>query len=145
MLFCRLFFYCYGDHRDLHVLTHSFPTLRSSGLEVAFLSVRRLAQVAGVNPSAVIRLAQAAGFDSFDAFRRIFQAALQARKVRYRVRAEALQRDARRGQGGEQGTFQAVARSAIANIEAFFQPETAASLERIAKGDRKSTRLNSSH
>src|SRR3546814_17094483 len=25
-----LFFYCSGDHRDLHVLTHSFPTLRSS-------------------------------------------------------------------------------------------------------------------
>lgn len=102
--------------------------------EVAFLSVRRLAQVAGVNPSAVIRLAQAAGFDSFDAFRRVFQAALQARKVRYRVRAEALQRDARQGQGGEQSTFQTVARSAIANIEAFFQPETAAALERIAKG-----------
>src|SRR3546814_12878950 len=26
------FFYCYGDHRDLHVLTHSFPTRRSSDL-----------------------------------------------------------------------------------------------------------------
>src|SRR3546814_7711337 len=26
------FFSCYGDHRDLHVLTHSFPTLRSSDL-----------------------------------------------------------------------------------------------------------------
>src|SRR3546814_7956312 len=25
-------FYCYGDHRDLHVLTHSFPTRRSSDL-----------------------------------------------------------------------------------------------------------------
>src|SRR3546814_6066900 len=24
------FFYGYGDHRDLHVLTHSFPTRRSS-------------------------------------------------------------------------------------------------------------------
>src|SRR3546814_8299544 len=24
------FFYCYGHHRDLHVLTHSFPTRRSS-------------------------------------------------------------------------------------------------------------------
>src|SRR3546814_12282534 len=23
---------CYGDHRDLHLLTHSFPTLRSSDL-----------------------------------------------------------------------------------------------------------------
>src|SRR3546814_8445835 len=26
------FFYGYGDHRDLHVLTHSFPTRRSSDL-----------------------------------------------------------------------------------------------------------------
>src|SRR3546814_2948925 len=25
-------FECYGDHRDLHVLTHSFPTRRSSDL-----------------------------------------------------------------------------------------------------------------
>src|SRR3546814_21123992 len=29
MFFC---FYCYGDHRYLHVLTHSFPTRRSSDL-----------------------------------------------------------------------------------------------------------------
>src|SRR3546814_2151057 len=28
------FFYRYGDHRDLHVLTHSFPTRRSSDLIV---------------------------------------------------------------------------------------------------------------
>src|SRR3546814_12187808 len=28
------FFEGYGDHRDLHVLTHSFPTRRSSDLEV---------------------------------------------------------------------------------------------------------------
>src|SRR3546814_21048549 len=27
-----LFFELYGDHRDLHVLTHSFPTRRSSDL-----------------------------------------------------------------------------------------------------------------
>src|SRR3546814_21003809 len=26
-------FECYGDHRDLHVLTHSFPTRRSSDLD----------------------------------------------------------------------------------------------------------------
>src|SRR3546814_16381680 len=29
-VFCE----CYGDHRDLHVLTHSFPTRRSSDLLV---------------------------------------------------------------------------------------------------------------
>src|SRR3546814_11855608 len=34
-LLCVVFlflFYGYGDHRDLHVLTHSFPTRRSSDL-----------------------------------------------------------------------------------------------------------------
>src|SRR3546814_9790820 len=32
MLFLLFFFYGYGDHRDLHVLTHSVPTRRSSDL-----------------------------------------------------------------------------------------------------------------
>src|SRR3546814_20245895 len=37
-VFWFIFFYMfvfkgYGDHRDLHVLTHSFPTRRSSDLE----------------------------------------------------------------------------------------------------------------
>src|SRR3546814_8452922 len=32
MLLLCFFFYGYGDHRDLHVLTHSFPTRRSSDL-----------------------------------------------------------------------------------------------------------------
>src|SRR3546814_2429425 len=30
-----LFFYCYGDHRDLHGLTHAFPTRRSSDRKAA--------------------------------------------------------------------------------------------------------------
>src|SRR3546814_6181170 len=38
--FLVFFFECYGDHRDLHVLTHSFPTRRSSDL-VRLLSVKR--------------------------------------------------------------------------------------------------------
>src|SRR3546814_12701820 len=36
MCYCSFFFlYLYGDHRDLHVLTHSFPTRRSSDLTIA--------------------------------------------------------------------------------------------------------------
>src|SRR3546814_506862 len=31
-VYCFFFFYCFGAHRDLHVLTHSFPTRRSSDL-----------------------------------------------------------------------------------------------------------------
>src|SRR3546814_6704588 len=34
-------FKLYGDHRDLHVLTHSFPTRRSSDLAREELPVRR--------------------------------------------------------------------------------------------------------
>src|SRR3546814_728480 len=32
MLCLMFFFQCYGDHRDLHLLAHSFPTRRSSDL-----------------------------------------------------------------------------------------------------------------
>src|SRR3546814_16701613 len=37
MIYCIIFFfYSYGDHRDLPVLTHSFPPRRSSDLEALF-------------------------------------------------------------------------------------------------------------
>src|SRR3546814_14782239 len=54
---CYLFFFDgYGDHRDLHVLTHSFPTRRSSDLVNAFLNNDVLAAAdpylePGVDPS----------------------------------------------------------------------------------------------
>src|SRR3546814_8728095 len=35
MFIVLFFFYWSGDHRDLHVLTHSFPTRRSSDLDLA--------------------------------------------------------------------------------------------------------------
>src|SRR3546814_19848175 len=38
------FFYGYGDHRDLHVLTHSFPTRRSSDLNFLSIGVFTLAR-----------------------------------------------------------------------------------------------------
>src|SRR3546814_15563251 len=36
-LYILFLFYCYGDHRNLHVLTHSFPTRGSSDLAVLAL------------------------------------------------------------------------------------------------------------
>src|SRR3546814_18884449 len=41
-LLFSLFFLCYGDHRDLHVLTHSFPTRRSSDLRESMSPVDEL-------------------------------------------------------------------------------------------------------
>src|SRR3546814_20391995 len=40
------FFYLYGDHRDLHVLTPSFPTLRSSDLRLQQLGDSQRLRVA---------------------------------------------------------------------------------------------------
>src|SRR3546814_20470262 len=50
MLLVLIFFFFerYGDHRDLHVLTHSCPTRRSSDLDVA--------RAAGVSPKTVSRV-----------------------------------------------------------------------------------------
>src|SRR3546814_255119 len=39
------FFVCYGDHRDLHVLTHSFPTRRSSDLLTLYFHDPKFIQV----------------------------------------------------------------------------------------------------
>src|SRR3546814_961705 len=57
-----IFFYCYGDHRDLHVLTHSFPTRRSADLfdgragfealdayGMALVTLDEKAEAAGIN------------------------------------------------------------------------------------------------
>src|SRR3546814_8419262 len=41
LVFCHFFFEGYGDHRDLHVLTHSFPTRRSSDLRARVRCARR--------------------------------------------------------------------------------------------------------
>src|SRR3546814_11680114 len=45
------FFYCYDYHRDLHVLTHSFPTRRSSDLErTPAAATRRLCRQVSLPP-----------------------------------------------------------------------------------------------
>src|SRR3546814_9320857 len=49
------FFECYGDHRDLHVLTHSFPTLRSSDLRHA-AQLRSIRKRDGVVPVSLRKL-----------------------------------------------------------------------------------------
>src|SRR3546814_21163685 len=45
MVFFVFFFECYGDHRELHVLTHSFPTRRSSDLLCLFWEFYRFEEV----------------------------------------------------------------------------------------------------
>src|SRR3546814_11598944 len=44
------FFSCYGDHRYLHVLTHSFPTRRSSDRKAAGMHAIRV----GLGPTPML-------------------------------------------------------------------------------------------
>src|SRR3546814_6644751 len=50
-------FYCYGDHRVLHVLTHSFPTRRSSDLGNTALNAKVLRLILALVPLGAFVLA----------------------------------------------------------------------------------------
>src|SRR3546814_12417947 len=52
-------FYGYGDHRDLHVLTHSFPTRRSSDLGSSRARRERIVSAAISTPLPPIAAANA--------------------------------------------------------------------------------------
>src|SRR3546814_20630811 len=112
------FFKGYVAHRDLHVLTHSSPTRRSSDLlEKAQLDERRRQRLAG--PGAI---SQQEMSDAQTATR-VAQAAVSQARSRIAA-AEA----ARTAAGGARRANQAL-----------FDDAT------IETKDRKSTRLNSSH
>src|SRR3546814_17794225 len=72
------FFECYGEHRDLHALTHSVPTRRSSDLEAAS---RRGASFVAVNCGAIPR--ELLESELFGHEKGAFTGALQTRKGRF--------------------------------------------------------------
>lgn len=84
--------------RDLaRISTEGTPTLARFAVwvqdhhaEVAFNSIRGLADIAGVNSNTVIRLAKELGYDGYDAFRADIQAAFRSRTIGYAARAQAL-------------------------------------------------------
>src|SRR6059036_828578 len=68
-LFFLFFFYCYGHHRDLHNLRHSFPTRRSSDLLLSPRNQRTWTTRASlskqaVQPASCFRLASSFGNNS---------------------------------------------------------------------------------
>ena len=85
--------------------------------EVAFSSIRGLADQAGVNSNTVIRLAKELGYDGYDSFRADIQAAFRSRTIGYGARAQALQnRD-----GSD--IFSELIAANRANAAAIFSPE----------------------
>ena len=98
--------------------------------DVAFKSVRQLAKAADVHPSTIVRLAQVAGFATFDPFRAVFQKGVQVTEVRLDERAAALQKDGRWGEGSD--AFVEIGKATMRNLTSLFQPDTHKVVQRIA-------------
>ena len=105
-------------------ITEAYPTLpnRLQGIarfaldnpdQMALSTVAEIAGAAGVPPSAVIRFANALGFDGFLAMQRVYRERLVARSATYRERIESLRK---RG-GGTTGVLTQLVDSAIAELE----------------------------
>ena len=87
-----------------HILDHPH--------EVAMLSMRTLAAKAKVNPPTMLRLVRRIGFDSYEAFRAVFQRAIAG--GRFESKAVSLQE--MRGRTGHAGVIGGIADAANNNI-----------------------------
>jgi len=81
--------------------------------QIALSTVAEIAQAADVPPSAVIRFANALGFDGFLALQRVYRERLVARSATYRERIESLRKRGR----GSNDVLPQLADSAIAELE----------------------------
>lgn len=99
--------------------------------DVAFKSVRQLAKAADVHPSTIVRLAQVAGFATFDPFRSVFQQGVQKQDISLEDRAAALQQDGRWGKESE--AFIKIGQATLGNLTSLFQPDTHKTVKRIAQ------------
>lgn len=99
--------------------------------DVAFKSVRQLAKAADVHPSTIVRLAQVAGFATFDPFRSVFRQGVQGQDVRLEDRAVALQDDGRWGE--DTSSFVEIGKATLGNLSSLFQPDTHKVIKRIAQ------------
>ncbi|TPE51617.1 MurR/RpiR family transcriptional regulator [Amaricoccus solimangrovi] len=97
---------------------------------VATLSMRKVAAEAGVPPPTLPRLAQAAGFDTYEAFRDVFRAHFQSQAQWYPELAEDLQREgSARGAAHLTESFR---RESLANIDRLFRDLDATLLSEVA-------------
>ncbi|MEM9784198.1 MAG: MurR/RpiR family transcriptional regulator [Pseudomonadota bacterium] len=98
--------------------------------DVGLSTVREIAEAAQVTPNTVVRMAQAAGFEGYEALRAPFREALRAGTLDFPGRARWLQETAR---GGGLGPLLAeMAASAIRNIEESFAATSAEALDAAA-------------
>lgn len=110
-----------------------------SPAEVAINSMRRIAGVAGVGPSTMLRLTDKLGFENYEDFRKLFQEAMRTSGGSFADRAEWLQSlggSNRRGQ-----VLSRMAEAAILNIESAFEMAEPDLLMQAADSLRKARRV----
>ncbi len=90
-----------------------------SPAEVAIKSMRRVAALAGVAPSTMLRLAKAMDFASYEAFRKPFQEAMRERGAGFGDRAKWLQE--MDGHSDSGALLSSMVRADIANVETAFR------------------------
>lgn len=96
--------------------------------EVAIASMRTIASRVGVASPTMLRLARSLGYDSYDAFRAVFQETFVGGG--FKVRAELLQEHQERG--GNAAIASEISAAAIGNIEKFLNNIDSDALGRIA-------------
>lgn len=105
--------------------------------EVAIASMRTIATRVGVASPTMLRLARALGFDSYEAFRSLFQEAFVGGS--FKVRAEWLQEHQERG--GNAAIASEISAAAIGNIEKFLTTVDTDALGRIADAVQAADRV----
>lgn len=98
--------------------------------DIGVSSIREVAEAAAVTPNTLVRMARAAGFDGYEAFREPFRDALRAGHDSFPDRARWLQSIARGGRHGQ--LFSDMAATTLANVEQLFAGIAVADLKAAA-------------
>ncbi|MEM7169827.1 MAG: MurR/RpiR family transcriptional regulator [Pseudomonadota bacterium] len=128
-------------HEILDHLTRSHPTLspqlRKAATfilenpgDVATLSMRKVAAAADVPPPTLPRLAQALGFDTYDAFRDLYRRQFQQQSHGYSEQAGRLQQ--RPSGNNMSGLWGAFGQASLANLEQLFAATDPAVVDKAA-------------
>lgn len=98
--------------------------------DVGVSSIREIAEVAGVSPNTLVRMARAVGFEGYEEFRHPFREALRAGRESFPDRARWLQSIARGGRHGP--LYRDMAASSFDNVERLFAGTSAEEIKRAA-------------
>ena len=85
--------------------------------DLALETITRLAELAEVQPSSMVRFAQALGFDGFSAMQRLFRSRLIEGSLNYRERAQGLRQERGGGERDPNAILSELADQSVASLE----------------------------